>query len=204
MRQWKPHEKRLAMVGRLLPLIVSLLLLIHAAGCNRESRSPPDGGSPLGAEDASAFGPISKGIADATSLTLFEGLPHQVWDMDQYQNELATKKTVRLHEYPFYERTLAVGKSDQEGLRRLSASAESYSSFSGEKSCGGYHPDFCLAWTDAGSRYELLICFGCQEMKLYGPTQSLRLDIRPDAAKSFRAILSQYRGQRPGNRIRLD
>jgi hypothetical protein len=192
------------MAGRLLPLIVALLPLIHAAGCNRESRSSSDGGIALRAEDTSAFTPISKGIARASSLTLYEGLPHQTFDMDQYQNELATKKTVLLHEYPFYERTLAVGESDREELRRLSASAESYFSFSGEQSCGGYHPDFCLAWTDAGSRYELLICFGCQEMKLYGPTQSLRVDIRPDAAKGFRAILSQYRGQRPGNRIRLD
>jgi hypothetical protein len=192
------------MIRRFLFLILALSLLIDAAGCNSESRHSTDGRSALSANDTSAFMPISQGVARASSLALYEGLPHQTFDTEQYRNEIATKKTVQLHDYPFYERTLAVSESDREELRRLSASAEAYFSFSGEKSCGGYHPDFCLVWTDGETRYELLICFGCKEMKLYGPMQSLRVDIRPDAAKRFKAILSQYRGQRPGDRIGVD
>jgi hypothetical protein len=79
--------------------------------------------------------------ARALSLTLYEGLPHQAFDTEQYQNELATEKTVVLHVYPFYGRALAVSESDREELRRLSASAEAYCSLSDGKPRGGYRPD---------------------------------------------------------------
>jgi hypothetical protein len=182
---------------RLLFPILALPLLIDASGCNSESRHPIDPRLGLTADDLSGFRPISDGVARASSLRLYEGLPHQMWEKDQYDHELATKKSVQLHDYPFYERTLAVSQSDREELRRSTASAETYFTFSGEKPCGGYHPDYCLEWIDGENSYELLICLGCEEMKLFGPTQQLRVDIRRDAAKRLKTILSQYRDQRP-------
>src|SRR5215472_17236637 len=117
------------MIRRFLAPILALWLLIDGVGCNSESRSPTDGRIALNANDTSAFTPISQSVARASSLTLYEGLPHPVWDTD-YEKELATKKTVRLHDYPFYERPLDVSESDREELRGLSASADSYFSFS--------------------------------------------------------------------------
>jgi len=151
----------------------------------------------LTAKDLSQFTPISEGIKRAATLTLYEGLPHQHWEAQQLEKELAAKKTVRFHGYPFYERSLAISTNEVELLRRLSADTESYWSYGGEKLCGGYHPDYCLEWKDGEATYHLLICFGCDEMKLYGPKSELLLDIRTDVMKKFESVLKKHRSQRP-------
>ncbi len=71
--------------------------------------------------------------------------------------------------FPFYEQPLSIAATDVEELRRLSAAADSFAPYGGPKDCGGYHPDYCLSWKDGANTYELLICFNCQEMKIYGP-----------------------------------
>jgi hypothetical protein len=151
----------------------------------------------LTAKDLSQFTPISEGIRRASSLTLYEGLPHQSIEAAQLKVELATKKTIQLHGFPFYERALPVAAEEIEPLRRLSASADSFSHYDGPKKCGGYHPDYALAWKDGGTIHHLLICFGCHEMKLYGPRHELITDIRDDAYKQFETLLRKYRDQRP-------
>ena len=151
----------------------------------------------LTAEDLSQFTPISEGIRRASSLTLYEGLPHQMWEADQFKKELATKKTIRIHDFPFYERPLVLAADEIEPLRRLSAAGSSYTTYGGPKLCGGYHPDYCLTWKDGEATYQLLICFGCHEMKLYGPKSELIVDIGDDAFKAFAAALKKHRDQRP-------
>jgi hypothetical protein len=185
------------MVRRLILCFLAPCMLMLDIGCNSERCHSTDVGRDLTKKDAAEFTAISRGVTRATSLTLYEGLPHQTWETDQYQHELAAKKTVQLHHYPFYERTLSVGEPDREELRHLSASAETYFTFSGEKSCGGFHPDYCVTWFDGAVVYELLICFGCDEMKLYSPMQYLRFDIRGSACGRLKAVLSKYRDQRP-------
>jgi hypothetical protein len=154
----------------------------------------------LTAADLAQFTPIAEGIRRATALVLYEGLPHQMFERDQLKNELATKKTIKIHDFHFYERPLEVDGGEVEPLRRLSRAADSYWSYGGPKMCGGYHPDYCLTWKDGEAVYQLLICFGCHEMKLYGPKSELMADIRPDAYKAFAEILKKYRDQRPAGK----
>ena len=66
-------------------------------------------------------------------------------------------------------------------------------SYMGEKLCGGYHPDYCLRWEDDTDTYDLMICFGCCEMKFYGPENYLIADIKAE----FETLLEKYRDQRP-------
>lgn len=65
------------------------------------------------------------------------------------------------------------------------------------KKCEGFHPDYCLVWTNGPATYHLLLCFGCHEMKLHGPGQELLVDIRQRAFEEFKIILMKYRDQRP-------
>jgi hypothetical protein len=100
----------------------------------------------LSANELVEFTPISQGVSRASTLILYEGLPHPLREAEQFKRELATKKTVRFHDYPFYEGPLHVAANDIGTLRRLSANPDSYWSYGGPKLCGGYHPDYCLAW----------------------------------------------------------
>jgi len=153
--------------------------------------------SGLSASELVEFTPLSQGVSRASTLTLYEGLPHPDWEAEYFKMELATKKTVRLHDYSFYERPLHVAAEDIETLRRLSANPDSYWSYRGPKPCGRYHPDYCLAWKDYDSIYDFLICFGCEEMKLYGPEGHLLVDLRSESALRFKITLQNYRNERP-------
>lgn len=173
----------------------SFLLLGASALLHRTTRAAVR--ADLSAKDLTVFNPISKGIQRASALTLYEGLPHQMWEAEELKKELATKKTVRFHDFPFFKQPLVVHGSNIEPLRKLCADAQSYMSYGGPKACGGYHPDYCLAWKDGKAVYALLICFGCHEMKLFGPKSELLVDIRDPAYRRFEAALKQHRKQRP-------
>jgi len=169
----------------MITLTCSALL---TAGCD---------GNRFTAEERSQFQIISKGINRATTLTLYEGLTHQSFEMEEFKGELATKKTILLHGFPFYERTLAVRTNDLQALRLLSSATGTFSHYGGPKNCGGYHPDYCLQWRDGENAYDLLICFGCHEMQLYGPKQELLTDVQREHFDQFKTVLSKYRDQRP-------
>jgi hypothetical protein len=169
-----------------LVLLLTALPLVHAR--------PPEG---LAGKDLNQFTSISEGVARAASLTLLEGLPHTMLEADQVREELASKETVRLHGFPFYKRPLVVPAEAIPPLRRLSSAAGSYQSYRGPKMCGGFHPDYCLVWEDGKATYHLLICFGCHEMKLYGPKSELIVDISDDAFRKFKSILTAFHDQRP-------
>jgi hypothetical protein len=67
--------------------------------------------------------------------------------------------------------------------------------FSGEKKCGGFHADYALTWKVAGVEYAALFCFGCGEVKLFGPQQEFRYDIGEE--DSLTRILKHYVRNRP-------
>jgi len=169
------------MTRSLLLFALAASTLFFGAGCGKRSH----------------FTPVTKGMSQASALTLYECLPHQSWEGELLKKELATKKTITIHGFPFYERPLSIAAADVEELRRLSVAADSFSPYGGPKACGGYHPDYCLAWKDGPTTYELLICFGCHEMKLFSPKQEELADIRKDAFERFETILKKYQDQRP-------
>ena len=131
----------------------------------------------------------------ATSLTLYEGLPHQAFDRELMESEIVTKKTIHWHDFPFYERPLTASTADVETLRSLCENPDSFCAYRGPKLCGGFHPDYCLSWTDGEESYDLLICLGCIEVKFFGGGHELLADIR---SRQLKQILRRYHDQRPG------
>lgn len=155
--------------------------------------------SRLKAKHVELLAPASQAIEQADSFTLYEGLPHQTNEQELLKQELATKKTIRLHNFPFYERPLNVSASDVELLRKLSANKAGYHSYSGPKLCGEFHPDYCIVWKKGEAVYHLLICLGCHEIEFFGRDLNLKLDMPSDTYKEFGDILKKYRDQRPNS-----
>jgi hypothetical protein len=152
----------------------------------------------LTADDLKHFEPISAGVREAADVTVFEGLPHQMFEGDLSASELKLKKTVEIGGFPFYERPLSVSADDVEALRKLLSSRETYHTFGGEKLCGGFHPDYGIAWQKGTQVCYVLVCFGCREFKLFGVGgEELRTDSDDEAFKKIREILKKYQSQRP-------
>jgi hypothetical protein len=145
-------------------------------------------------EDLTQFTAVAEGVRSATSFTLYEGLPHGMWEASELETELKNKKTVERQGSHFYERPLEVNPVDLQELRTLTSTADNFHSFTGEKMCGGFHADYSLVWQDEQATYEFQICFGCGEVLIFGPTQEMRLDLQGNGLKS---VLEKYHGQRP-------
>lgn len=108
-------------------------------------------------------------IASAESVTIYEGLPHQMWDEELYAIEAKRADILWLQGYPFYDRPLEVAAGEKKKLTTIVLRKESHVPFRGYKLCGGYHPDYAIVWEKNGAKSGSLICFGCHEWKNFTP-----------------------------------
>jgi hypothetical protein len=93
--------------------------------------------------------------------------------------------------------TLALKSGDEEKLKAVLGDAGFYERFGGEKSCGGFHPDYAIVWSVEGNQYLCLMCFGCGEFRLYGPAGESYYDIAGEAQERLKILLASYRRNRP-------
>src|SRR6266404_3715392 len=138
-------------------------------------------------------------IRKADKVILHEGLPHQQLEAGQLAVELKNKKTTKLHGLPFYEEVLSLKERDAKKLATLVCDEKSFKpTYRNEllgiiKLCGQFHPDYCIEWRTGKQVYQVLICFGCQEVKCFGPQVELYLDIKSETYAEFEKILKAYR-----------
>lgn len=146
---------------------------------------------------------ITQQIAKGAVLTVLEGLPHQVWEKEALAAELKSKETVQVHDFPFYKKPLELTAQEVENLRLVFASTDTYAPHSGEKRCGGFHPDYALSWKSGTSApIQILVCFGCNELRVVSENQpAQRYDIGAVAGQKL-AVGLQFRSQRPAKKSR--
>ena len=171
----------------------ALLFLFILAGCSGPNETVP------------YLGSLKRGV----KLTVYEGLPHQMFEADLLEKERKTKpivkftvtpkatqtETKKTENYAFYKTPLKLKDEDLESIRDLLSSANTYSAWAGAKACGGFHPDFAVEWTSDGKTMRALICFGCGEIILAGGGQDLLYD--NTNSKELEKILKQYQRNRP-------
>lgn len=150
----------------------------------------------LGCSGASARA-FANGITGVEAVTLYEGLPHARFEGDKLESERRSKPVVELHGYLFYKELLDLRPEDAKRLTEILGDAGALKSFGGEKKCGGFHPDYAAEWKRESSSYQALICFGCDEVKLFGPDIESRHDLSEGANEKLEALLGGYRKNRP-------
>jgi hypothetical protein len=141
--------------------------------------------------------PLAMAIAKADKVVLFEGLPHQSEEKDLLEQELKSKKTVTLHNFPFYAEPLSLKANDGTALIALAANRKSFQEWGGPKLCGGFHPDYLIEFTAGKDTYRMLVCFGCHEVKLFGPKSEVYVDMSDDGLHGLEKLLKPYRKNRP-------
>jgi hypothetical protein len=130
-------------------------------------------------------------------VVVYEGLPHQTYERELLEEEKRTKATVTLHDFPFYREPLDLTEEGAKALRGLLGDARTFEPFAGEKTCGGFHPDYAVEWSHEGQTTQYQLCFGCGEVKVYGPGGEFRFDLRADARERLTRLLRPYRKNRP-------
>jgi hypothetical protein len=151
----------------------------------------------LNAPDWLKFQSWASDVRHASTFVVYEGLPHQFGEASLLATERATKKTFEVFGFSAYEQPLAITTQDAATLRRLATSSSSYGSWAGAKLCGGFHPDYFLAWKDGTDIHYLLLCFGCHEIVFYSAKRRFIVDLRHGPGEEFHAVLEKYWNQRP-------
>ncbi len=147
----------------------------------------------------SAGNPQVATIRQARQLILYEGLPHQMYETDALNSEMKSKETVNIQGFPFYRETLDLEPEDAEKLQRVLGDKRALDAYSGEKKCGGFHPDYAVEWSHAGQIYRVLICFGCNEAGVYGPKGDAFQDMTKATVRGLKDLLMPYRKNRPAH-----
>jgi hypothetical protein len=87
-------------------------------------------------------------------------------------------------------------------LTDLCREAKSFGRYGGEKLCGGFHPDWCIEFKNGDDVYQVHVCFGCHEARLYGPKNDVYSDLNDEVLRVFKAVLSPLQKNRPRREIR--
>ncbi len=145
--------------------------------------------------------PLGHSLAAADPVIVWEGLPHPFYERDELEQELHAKETITIHDFPFYQDTQRLTKLDGTVLARIFADAEAFRpigwEFLGGTGCGGYHPHFCLQGQGDDGIYQVQICFGCLEVRGFGPRMQVKAAVAVEALDAMRKVLRKYRKNRP-------
>jgi hypothetical protein len=138
------------------------------------------------------------GTAEKADVVLHEGLPHPFNEKKTFQAE-KKKETIESGGELFYKEPLTLKPDDTTTVLARLLDATSYAEFRGEKKCGGFHPDYEVVVINTAdkSEYRFQICFGCHEVKVYGPKDQA---VRADLTKGYDAlakVLKAYQKNRP-------
>lgn len=140
---------------------------------------------------------FTKTLARATQIIVFEGLPHQNSKRSERESERRLKKCVEMHGYLFYDDARPAAHEDFTLLREALLRKGGIIEWTGNKLCGGYHPDYLIRWTGDDGTYDALICFGCHEVKLFGPRTRLYADLSADTYEQLKHTLAAFQKHRP-------
>jgi hypothetical protein len=157
-----------------------LNLVIAALGCSSTAAIP---------ENAVAEG----------NTIVFEGLPHPGYEAELFESEKNSKSTVKLHGSYFYKAFQPAKDTETSELRETLSDPERFEPFSGEKKCGGFHADYAVAWKENGRLFKVLICFGCGEVKRFGPQGEVREDMKTNTSDLLKMVLKMYDRDRPAH-----
>jgi hypothetical protein len=136
-------------------------------------------------------------VRSAQTVTVYEGLPHQMFENDAYLRELKRADVVRIETFPFYAEPLSVSPPEKSELTETVLGDDAHIPYRGPKMCGGYHPDYVLIWEKAGHKSGAMVCFGCHEVIYFTPQGRLIEELGDAAYGKLKAVLSRYRVNRP-------
>ncbi len=146
-------------------------------------------------ETYSLHAEFADSLGRATELRLFEGLPHPTWEADLHSAEIKGKETVRIQGYRFYAYPIEPSQADKERLVALYSDGVHIVPFKFFKMCGGYHPDWCIAWKDGDEECCASFCFGCGESDTISGDRKMTCDL--ENSKAFKSVFDRHRRSRP-------
>jgi len=136
-------------------------------------------------------------VDSASKITIYEGLPHQMFEARSFRREAERADVLWVHDVPFYQKPLEVTPEDLKRATAVYHAAESHQNFSGPKLCGGFHPDYYIVWSKGSKWVGAMICLGCGEWISLNKDGYRYEDISKEAHAQLKEMLQKYVSLRP-------
>ena len=194
--------------GALIALVVwthaTALVRQNSAIAETEQQSPgKDRRSSVQEQIAASikdFGRFTKSLRKIRKFDLLEGLPHQNWEAELKAKEKESKQTIQIAGMDFYAEPVPIKKETATKLIRLITQRKSFGPRRGAAGCGGFHPDWCLAWPNGEEQWYAMLCFGCHELMVFkNEERIIYCVIRDDTG--LEKLLGPLRTNRPNTEV---
>lgn len=193
----------LALALAILAVLALQWRVLHHRTEDASTQSPPAADNSKTAQSSADLRPLLDALRGADKIVLWEGLPHPVNEEEVFDEERRSKKNFELHGHHFYSEPLTLAAPDAGRLTALLRDEKSLQPWRGDKLCGEFHPDYALEYHVGARPYRLLLCLGCQELRIFSETASAFADLRDEPFKTLKQVLSPYRKSRPENTAQL-
>jgi GNAT superfamily N-acetyltransferase len=134
-------------------------------------------------------------LADATEVAIHEGLPHPLFEKSLFERELQRPDATTIAGFPFYSPPEVLAEPSV--LQALLADPAAIHPFTGEKLCGGFHPDYTLSWQRGPSTFHALICFNCGEVMFVSDAKKLRFELSGHVCEQLKKQLASMARKKP-------
>ena len=134
-------------------------------------------------------------LNSASTLSVYEGLPHQLREADLLEQEKRRPDIATIGGFPFYTLSVAVNERQATQLKEILGDNGRYYRYTVETDCGPFHPDFAVEWTDGDVTHRMLICFSCSEARIL--SDDLEENYNLKGVSDLKSLLSKYSSKRP-------
>ena len=173
--------KKIVSIVLLLSVVVFVFFMLNASGVSRSVA-------------------MRESMQKTEEIYVYEGLPHQLFEGDKLAVESKRADVKKVGSYPFYNPPTLVEVKVVKSLKQWLTEETSFRKFSGEKKCGGFHPDYAVVWEGRKKDYAVLICFGCGEVIFTDGTTQLRYDLDVKAKDELKILLANFDKKRPNSK----
>ncbi len=179
--------------------LMVLGMMYVAAHCDAQSNLPskPTSGE-TDAEWKTHLAVCVEAVRAKSSIKLFKGLPNPLRRQEEWAKEKATKKTVAMGGFFFYDPPSPLHESISKKLIDTYVTGAAFTRWSGSKYCGGFHPDVCIEIVSADTIFQVQLCFTCAEMKTLHEGRTLVADMTKATYNAFGDALGWPAGSRIG------
>jgi len=143
--------------------------------------------------------PTLKKLKAIKSVTVLEGLEREGMNLPKPPPNGAAMVQVDTHF--FFEQPLELNGDDQLALRETLGNYRSFDAYGGGKFCGGFHPDANIQLVTDDGTIQMLVCFGCAEMRIGDGASNLMVEIDKDAYSTLRTMCRRSFRHRQGRLI---
>ncbi|MEM1109289.1 MAG: hypothetical protein AAGH99_11445 [Planctomycetota bacterium] len=140
---------------------------------------------------------IRGSLKNSCLISVYEGLPHQMFEAELLETECEREDVIRLHEFYFYLPKNIVNGQTADLLCQFLSDEDSVGEFVGEKLCGGFHPDYAINWQSGNDECLAMVCFGCGEVIYCSHDSLYRYELLGRVEDKLKKLLKGFASKRP-------